>query len=242
MQNKNITFEHALERAQDLGYAETIDPSADIDGHDAARKIAILASLIYGYHLPVERVKTEGIRDISHADFELAERLNGTIKLLASAQGETYFQSRITVRPTFVFNTNPFAAIDDVNNMISLSCNLSGNVSLYGRGAGKLPTAAVMVGDMIELVTKEISKPPLWSDALETTAVVEEQPLKYFVTVHSDNKRIISRLVEQVEASTTTDNSAAFFTSRIVSSEAQRLKKRLQSHSVKVKLFEVVEE
>jgi len=242
MQKKNISFEHALERAQDLGYAETIDPSADIDGHDAARKIAILASLSYGYQVPVEKVRTEGIRQITHSDFELAESLNGTIKLIASAKGASYSEATVSVRPAFVSKGSRFAAVEDVNNMISLTCDMSGTVTLAGAGAGKLPTAAVMVGDIIELSTKTISRAPLWSEALEAVEEAEEIPLKYFVTVFSENKRIITRLVEQVEATSVDENSAAFFTSRIMISEAEKLKRQLKSHNVVVKLFEVVED
>lgn len=240
MQKKGLTFEHALERAQDLGYAETIDPSADIDGHDAARKIAILASIIYGYQVPVSKVRTEGIGEIEHMDFELAENSNGNIKLIASAIGENYQTARVCVRPSFVFKANRFSSVDDVNNIVSLSCNMSGTIDLYGRGAGKLPTAAVVVGDIIELATKEITKPILWGESYVSETSQDEEPLQYFVTVHSPNKRGIERLLEQVDASSIVNDSAAFFTSRITLSEVEKLRKRLKSHGVTVKFFEVV--
>ncbi|MCL1830906.1 MAG: homoserine dehydrogenase [Oscillospiraceae bacterium] len=242
IEKKKISFEHALERAQDLGYAETPDPSADIDGHDAARKIAILASLLYGYHMPVSRVATEGIRGVSSFDLELAQNLNGTIKLIASCYGDNYGQARVSVRPAYIFKTHRLASVDDVNNMVLLDCNMSGIVSVYGRGAGKLPTAAVMVGDIIELTQRSDFSQLLWDSELVLDADRQEQPLRYFVTVYSDNKKLITKLVEQVDAGSITDNSAAFFTSRIMRSEAEKLKKKLETYNVTVKLYEVVEE
>ena len=146
----DMAFDDALKLAQDLGYAER-DPSADIDGHDASRKICILASLAFGRHVFPDQVHTEGIRHVSLEDVVNAAKIGGVIKLIGRAkkQGD---QISCIVAPMVLKEDNLLAQVRDVFNGIMVRGNMLGDVMFYGRGAGKLPTASAVVADVIDEV------------------------------------------------------------------------------------------
>ncbi len=155
MQNEGGDFEAILADAQALGYAEA-DPTADVDGLDAADKIAILAALAFGGRVSREDIYCEGIRNVSAADISYAERLGFVIKLLAIAQlpkdtdladGSNRIQVR--VHPTLVPIDHPLASVNDVNNAVLVEGNPIGQIMLYGPGAGEGPTASAVVSDLI---------------------------------------------------------------------------------------------
>ncbi|PSO48386.1 MAG: homoserine dehydrogenase [Cyanobacteria bacterium SW_9_44_58] len=144
-------FSDVLTEAQELGYAEA-DPSADVDGYDAADKIAILATLAFGQQVNLEDVSCEGIRQVSAVDIQYAEQLGFEIKLLAIAQqDETGLQAR--VHPTLVPKDHPLASIDGVNNAILVEGDPIGQVMFYGPGAGGGATASAVVSDLMNLAT-----------------------------------------------------------------------------------------
>lgn len=144
-------FSDVLIEAQELGYAEA-DPSADVDGYDAADKITILATLAFGQQVSLEEVSCEGIRQVSAVDIQYAEQLGFEIKLLAIAQqDETGLQVR--VHPTLVPKDHPLASIDGVNNAILVEGDPIGQVMFYGPGAGGGATASAVVSDLMNLAT-----------------------------------------------------------------------------------------
>ncbi len=144
-----LTFEQALAEAQELGYAEK-DPTADVDGHDACRKICILADLAYGRNVDPAQVPTQGIRGVTLEDVSYAESRGYRIKLLGRAirQGDRVCAY---VAPHLVPDGNPLAGVEDVFNAVAMTGNAVGDVMFYGRGAGKLPTASAVVGDIIDI-------------------------------------------------------------------------------------------
>lgn len=144
------TFEKALFEAQQKGYAES-DPSADIEGHDTCRKIAILSSLIFGKHVDYTHISTEGINTIEPEDVEYAEAMGCSIKLIGLARIR---EDRVFARvsPMLIPNDSPLAGVNDVYNAIMLSGDSVGDVMFYGSGAGKLPTASAVVSDIIDIV------------------------------------------------------------------------------------------
>lgn len=149
MQQEGGDFDAILAEAQRLGYAEA-DPTADVDGWDAADKIAILASLAFGSRIDRSAVHCEGIRQINAADIAYAERLGFVIKLLAVAQREPH-QLQVRVHPTLLPNAHPLASVNDVYNAILIEGDPVGQVMFFGRGAGAGPTASAVVADVLNI-------------------------------------------------------------------------------------------
>ena len=151
MKRENMGFDAALKIAQDLGYAETKDPGDDVDGRDACRKIAILASLACGHHVYPAAIPTRGIRDITVADIAAAEGLHCAIKLIAwYHEGENGAPMAAGVEPMLVPAENQLAGVDDVFNAVLMQGDMLGDVVFYGKGAGKLPTASAVVADVVD--------------------------------------------------------------------------------------------
>ena len=149
MITEGMTFDEALLLAQKNGYAER-DPSADVDGFDACRKICILAALCFGKHVYPDSVHTEGIRKIKLSDVEYAHSWGGVIKLIARAKRLEDGRVSVMVSPVFVQNHSQLASVDDVFNAILVRGDAIGDVVFYGRGAGKMPTASAVVADVID--------------------------------------------------------------------------------------------
>lgn len=150
MTAQGLCQEDALDLARRRGYAEA-DPSADLDGWDAARKIAILSSIGYSAACHPDDVYREGIRDITAADIAHAGRMGWTIKLLGIAE-RLDGQLTMRVHPTFVPRTHPLAAVSDAFNAIYIQGDPIGETMLYGPGAGGLPTASAVIADLIDAV------------------------------------------------------------------------------------------
>jgi homoserine dehydrogenase len=154
MTTEGADFGEVLTEAQKLGYAEA-DPSADVDGYDAADKIAILASLGFGGRVKREDVYCEGIRQVSAVDITYADKLGFVIKLLAIAeglQGEASENLQLRVHPTLVPKDHPLANINGVYHGILVEGDPLGQVMFYGRGAGAGPTASAVVSDILNIV------------------------------------------------------------------------------------------
>ncbi|MBR5539780.1 MAG: homoserine dehydrogenase [Clostridia bacterium] len=162
MVQDGMDFGSALALAQQLGYAER-DPSADVDGHDACRKICILAALAYGKHVYPEQVYTEGISAITPADVRYAEAIGRVIKLIGQVkrQGD---RIQCMVSPLLIPTDNLLAQVSDVFNAVQVCGNAVGEVLFYGRGAGKLPTASAVVGDVVDAAQHlTVRKPLFWA-------------------------------------------------------------------------------
>lgn len=160
MIEENMPFDTALKLAQDNGYAEK-DPTADIAGIDACRKICILASLCFGYHVYPEEVFTQGITNIALEDVQYAAKANKVIKLIGSAKKLENGKVTATVRPCLVDMASQLANVSDVFNSILVRGDAIGDVVFYGRGAGKLPTASAVVADVIDCA-KHINRKKLF--------------------------------------------------------------------------------
>ncbi len=148
MIENGLSFDEALADAQNRGYAER-DPSADVDGLDACRKICILASLGFGNHVYPDEVHTEGIRDITLTDVRCAEAAGGVIKLIGLAAREDE-HIRTLVAPMVVKKDNMLSHIGGVFNGVLVTGDAVGDTLFYGRGAGKEPTASAVVADVID--------------------------------------------------------------------------------------------
>lgn len=152
MIRKGKSFEEALRKAQELGYAER-NPSADVDGIDACRKVAILASLVTGKEVDADKIYTEGITKITLEDVKSAERLGFVIKLIGyvhkcGEDGKVFAR----VSPLLLEKDSPLAMVEDVFNGILAVGDSTGEVMFYGKGAGKRPTASAVVADIIDIV------------------------------------------------------------------------------------------
>lgn len=149
MAESERTYEEALRDAQDLGYAEA-DPSSDVEGRDAAYKLAILASIAFGTPVAVSDIHVEGISRIERADLAYAALLGSTIKLLGLARED---DGRIEARvsPTILPNSHPLASIRGVFNAVHVEGDAVGEAMFYGRGAGSLPTGSAVVADLIQV-------------------------------------------------------------------------------------------
>jgi len=149
MLEQDVSFDTALKRAQELGYAEA-DPSLDIDGWDSAHKITLLAFVGFGKLFPFEEVYVEGIRNIDLLDVELGKDLGYTLKLLAIAK-RMDSEVELRVHPTFIPSDNPLAKVSDVYNAVLVEGDFVGKTMFYGRGAGSRPTASAVVSDIVDI-------------------------------------------------------------------------------------------
>ncbi len=149
MIEKDMSFDEALKIAQEKGYAEK-DPTADVEGHDACRKVCILASLAFGKHVYPSQVETEGITNITLEDVSYINSANGVIKLLGQIKYIDDNRIAAFVSPAVVYNGSQLASVKDVFNAILVRGDAVGDVCFYGPGAGKLPTASAVVADIID--------------------------------------------------------------------------------------------
>lgn len=148
MSEECLGFEQALKEAQSLGYAEA-DPSADVEGYDAARKLAILASIAFNTRVSLDQIHVEGVTRITAEDIVYAANLDYVIKLLGIAR-DSAEGIEVRVHPTLLPKNHPLASVNDVFNAIFVSGDAVGDVMFYGRGAGELPTASAVTGDVMD--------------------------------------------------------------------------------------------
>lgn len=202
MIEKNMSFDDALKLAQDNGYAEK-DPTADIEGFDACRKICILASLCFGKHIYPESVYTEGITKITLDDVAYIGAFGGVIKLLGRAKRTEDGRVFAVVTPAVVMNGSQLASVTDVFNAILVRGDATGDVVFYGKGAGKLPTASAVVADVIDCARNADKRKPFgWGEAEENYVVdykTAVNPL-YIRAEVSDRERALSEIKEKIGA------------------------------------------
>lgn len=200
MIEKNMSFEDALKLAQDNGYAEK-DPTADVEGHDACRKICILASLCFGKHVYPDSVYTEGITKITLDDVAYVNAYGGVIKLLGRAKRMENGKIFAVVTPAIVMQGSQLASVNDVFNAILVRGDATGDVVFYGKGAGKLPTASAVVADVIDCARNMGRKKPIgWGEAEENYVVdykTAENPL-YIRAAVEYYEKALSEITEKV--------------------------------------------
>ena len=148
MSEDGLDYDAVLEDARERGYAER-NPAADVEGHDARRKIAILSSLAFGKYVDYEDVYTEGITKITSADFAYAKVLGSRIKLFGTSKKKDDGSISTMVCPVMITNEHPLFAVNDVMNAILVRGESMGDLMFYGAGAGKLPTASAVVADVV---------------------------------------------------------------------------------------------
>ncbi len=202
MTNEHRDFDEILQEAKREGYAEA-DPSLDVEGVDAAHKLAIMVNLAYGTPVPMSAIFTEGISRISTVDMEFARELGFTIKLLGIAKlQESAIEAR--VHPALVPAGSPIAQVNGVYNAIHLIGDAVGDIVLYGKGAGSLPTASAVVGDIIDLARNRIagvaSRVPATSFQWESRMPIAIKPMAdiesmyYLRCMVKDQPRVLSSI------------------------------------------------
>ena len=192
MSEDGLDYDAVLEDAQERGYAER-NPAADVEGHDARRKIAILSSLAFGKYVDYEDVYTEGITKITSADFAYAKVLGSRIKLFGTSKKKEDGSISTMVCPVMITNEHPLFAVNDVMNAILVRGESMGDLMFYGAGAGKLPTASAVVADVVnaarnpkitEIAPYELGKMTV-SDHLKSTH-------SYFVRVKGSDANAVA--------------------------------------------------
>lgn len=242
MIDDEMPFEEALALAQKLGYAEK-DPTADIEGGDACRKICILAALAYGTHVYPENVHTTGITKLTLADVDYARSWGGVIKLIGRAKPVENGDVSMMVCPMFVPNESVLSSVHDVFNGVLVKGNAVDKVAFIGRGAGKLPTASAVVGDVVAAVKeKGTSISQTWKPADRNVVTDYKQGSnKFYVRVVADDPATAKQLIEScfTEVSYLTrenqpENELAFTTGMMVECEARKAAEQIAKQGVKV--------
>ncbi len=201
MINENMPFAEALSTAQKLGYAEK-DPTADVEGYDACRKICILSSLVFGKHVYPEWVHCEGISSITAEDAKYAESWGGAVKLIGSVKRTADGKILPIVRPAFVCGANQLSNVNDVFNGIMVYGDAIDQVMFYGRGAGKFPTASAIVADLIDAAKmKGTSISQVWEDSKDNSFIADykEDVLPFYVRVQGVSKDKAKEVFGEVE-------------------------------------------
>lgn len=181
---EGLGFDSVLKDAQNKGYAES-NPEADIEGHDACRKIAILTSLIMGQQVNFEEIPTEGITNITAEDIKYAQAMGRRIKLLATSKKKNGMVYAM-VAPFLVSADHALYGINDVFNAIFVHGNMLGDAMFYGSGAGKLPTASAVVADVIDALRRTENAPVEWKREPLRLADVTEAKSRFFVRLKGD--------------------------------------------------------
>lgn len=213
-------FEEALRIAQELGYAEH-DPTADVEGIDACRKICILASLAFGKHVYPDNVHTEGITKVTLEDVEYMDSFDAKIKLIGCARREDGNEISIGVFPAVIKDESQLAGVNDVFNAILVRGDATGDVVFYGKGAGKLPTASAVVSDIVSAVKhSDTSRSLTWTDSEQSfIRTFDRFTCASYIRLSADNvevtKAVIKALfgdVEYLSSKKQPDNELAFVT------------------------------
>lgn len=199
MDMEGSRFESILKEAQEKGYAEA-DPTADVEGYDACRKIAILSSLAYGKFLNYEKIHTEGITRITPEDMEYAKVMGMSIKLLATSRKLSEDSYYAVVAPFLVGKNNPLYSVNDVYNGIFVHGNVLGDAMFYGSGAGKLPTASAVVADVVdEAKHLHENMPNEWNDQPLPLADPDQVSGRFFVRVQTTDLSLIRSVFGTIE-------------------------------------------
>ena len=191
MTDEGCSYEAVLKEAQEKGYAEA-NPSADVDGLDAARKAAILASLAFNTRVELKDVSVEGITKITPDDINYAKNLGYAVKLLAVGRDSPEHGIDVRVHPVFLPQEHPLAAVNGVFNAIFVHGNAIGEAMFYGQGAGSLPTASAVVSDIIDvsrdIVNSTFGRIRCTCFEQKPLCPIEETESSYYVRLLVDDK------------------------------------------------------
>ncbi|MFI3171977.1 MAG: homoserine dehydrogenase [Eubacteriales bacterium] len=190
---EGANYDEVLKEAQEKGYAER-NPEADVEGHDACRKIAILASLIAGRQVDFNDIHTEGITKLTVEDMKYAKKLGMTIKLLATSKSDDDKISAM-VAPFLLSSLHPLYSVNDVFNAIYVNGNVLGPAMFYGSGAGKLPTASAVVSDVVDMAKHlNINIMTMWESDKLTLENKSNMSAKFFVRISGTPLELESHL------------------------------------------------
>ena len=211
-----MSFSDALKLAQDKGYAEK-DPTADVEGLDAMRKICILASLCFGTHVYPKGIYTEGISKVTLEDVAYAESCDSVIKLIARAKKLSENKITVMVTPCFVKNSSMLSGVSGVFNACLVRGDMTGDVLMYGKGAGKLATASAVVGDVIDCASNNKERKFFgWADEKpDFVASYLENETAFYVRATDADKAEIEKVfgaVEYLRRENQPENETAFVT------------------------------
>lgn len=197
MSSEGAAYEDVLADAQRLGLAEP-DPTADVEGYDAAYKLSILSSLAFHRHVPVECVYREGITGVTPLDVQCGREFGLTLKLLGVAKEENgKVQAR--VHPTFVPSSHPLAGVRDAFNAVYVNGHACGEMMFYGRGAGDMPTASALVSDLIKAARSD--KHPLPAVSCEQCEMADDWACVHFVRMRAkDEPGVLSAVAGEFAA------------------------------------------
>ena len=238
MARENMDFGAALKLAQSLGYAETIDPSADVDGIDAQRKISILASLAFGRHFFPQNVPTRGIRDVSVKDIALAARQGAAVRLIAWARRGDDGSVALAVEPMLIPRENQLAGVEDVFNAVLVKGDMLGDVVFYGKGAGKLPTASAVVADVIDALKNgvKIHDSLFWQESAPIEDIYgDSTPADHYVRLENATEAVAKDLFgQQIEMLDTSDGEAVFTLRGVTSGRLAELCAKARAAGVRV--------
>lgn len=194
MDKAGETFEAALRKAQELGYAER-NPEADVEGHDTCRKIAILTAVATGHEVNYEHIYTEGITKITDVDFRYADAMGTSVKLFGSSRIREGI-AHAFVAPVMIGKDHPLYSVNDVYNGILVKGNMLGTSMFYGSGAGKLPTASAVAADIIEALKDNGRHVEMgWDRESLAISAIDSFSFRYFVRI----KGIAEKRMKEVE-------------------------------------------
>lgn len=240
MKNESMGFAEALKIAQDLGYAETKDPSDDVDGIDACRKIAILASLAYGHHVYPANIPTRGIRPITVLDIKAAEKLDCAIKLIAWARRDESGKIAAGVEPMLVPNDNQLAGVDDVFNAVLMKGDMLGDVVFYGKGAGKLPTASAVVADVIDALKNgvKIHDSLFWQPSVPYEGLMEDtRSTVTYLRVRGLAPEVMPTLFGEGEVVAREGDQVCYLTKPVTLAQLEESKQKVKALDGELELF-----
>lgn len=234
MFGENVSFDAALAEAQALGYAEP-NPTADVDGIDACRKIAILSDLAFGYNISPSAVYTEGIRNVDVSDAYFARESGYVIKLLGRAAAREDGRIYVLAAPHLIENNRPISVVSGVYNAICVVGDLVGETMFYGSGAGKLPTSSAVLGDVIDAAQRMGAHKDIgWKEEKEGfVADINEMPSAFYLRVNAADEKAAADAFPGIEKIGEKDGFAAYITPVLETAEFNAKLKALEADGVK---------
>lgn len=238
MFTKGKDFDSALKDAQDKGYAEK-NPAADIEGHDACRKIAILSSMAWGKFVDYADLPTEGITKITKTDVQYAENLNSVIKLIGYADIDDNGKIYASVSPMLISDKMQLSHVDGVFNAVTVRGNYLGDAMFYGQGAGKEATASAVVADILDCAKHfNCEKHNIkWETENDIFADFNSKSSSFFVRCHADKEDIL-KTFEKAEFVDGLNNENAFIIKNITKNELDEKASKLNNVISILKILE----
>ncbi|WFD08901.1 homoserine dehydrogenase [Tepidibacter hydrothermalis] len=197
MCDENLSFDEALNIAQELGYAEA-DPTDDIEGYDVKRKLAILSSIAFNNKTDVDSIMCRGISSINKVDIKMFKKLGLVSKLVGSAVSNDNNYSA-SVEPILLNENSTFTTVKDAFNIVSITGNVIGELQFYGQGAGKNPTANAVVSDIFDIVTGQYKRDDFVQNGKLISADIDLFKGRYYIRVSPSNKNDVSKILKLMD-------------------------------------------